>query len=605
MENLETLKRADVDYFKGHTIAELMANAISHHGERPIFGVKKNGVYEWTTFSEFDIQMRKLRAIFQRDGLKRGDRLAIIANNSIEFALAVYAAYGLGGVVVPMYEIQKLQDWEFIFGDSQPTLAVVSTDAIREKIEGLNCPSLKKIYTTHPSKTAPDDQIAKLIESADELCDIVPGLCDDDLADIIYTSGTTGSPRGVELTHKNIVVDARCTAMCFPISENDRTLSFLPWAHAFGKTVELILFPCIGSAVGLVESNRTIAQNLVEVNPTILIAVPKIFNKIYDTVHLKAETKPISRKLFGKAEELARKSLSSKLSPFDKLQHTIFDKIVAAKVRAAFGNSLRFCISGAASLSEEVASFFEGFGVKIFEGYGMTEHAPIVSVNIPGYTRVGSVGKPLPEVTVEISHDNDALDSTNDKCGEIVISSACVMKAYHNAPAATAETIDAQGKLHTGDMGYVDDDGFLWITGRVKEQYKLENGKYVVPSALEEKINNSTAINISVVFGCAKPYNVVLINPSPEALEKFKADNGLQNISNDELENHPKLREFFANELKTACADFRGYERPQKFAIVLDEFTIDNGLLTPALKIKRREIEKRFASTLDALYRNA
>lgn len=235
----------------------------------------------------------------------------------------------------------------------------------------------------------------------------------------------------------------------------------------------------------------------------------------------------------------------------------------------------------------------------------MTEHSPIVAVNTPGHTRIGSVGHPLPEVKIEISHDNDALDTTDDKCGEVVISSASVMKCYHNAPAATAEAIDPQGRLHTGDMGYIDDDGFLWLTGRVKEQYKLENGKYVVPSALEEKINNSTAINLSVVFGSAKPYNVVLINPTPEAIEKFKADNKLQNATNEELENNPKLRDLYANELKTTTADFRGYERPQKFAIILDEFTIDNGLLTPALKIKRREIEKRFADTLDALYHNA
>lgn len=279
MENLETQKRADVADFEGKTLAQLMARAIHRFGERPFLGVKKNGVYTWMTFSEFDIQMRKLRAIFRREGLKRGDRVAIIANNSVEFALTVYAAYGLGGVVVPMYEVQKIQDWEFIFGDSQPTLAVVSNDSIREKIEGLNCPSLKKIYTTHPSTIAPDDELSKIIEKSEELYDIDPDLTQDDLADIIYTSGTTGMPRGVELTHKNIVVNARCTATCFPIYETDRTLSFLPWAHAFGKTVELVIFPCVGSAIGLVESNRTIAQNLVEVNPTVLISVPKSSTK--------------------------------------------------------------------------------------------------------------------------------------------------------------------------------------------------------------------------------------------------------------------------------------------------------------------------------------
>ncbi len=333
------------------------------------------------------------------------------------------------------------------------------------------------------------------------------------------------------------------------------------------------------------------------------MSVPKIFNKIYDTAHLKADAKAISRTLFKRAEELAKKSLKTKLSPIEKAQFALFDKLVASKVRAAFGNSLRFCISGGASLSEEVASFFEGFGIKIFEGYGMSEHAPIVAVNTPGHTRIGSVGRPLPEVAVEISRDNDALDASDEKCGEVVISSPCVMQRYRNAPTATKETVDDHGRLHTGDMGYIDADGFLWLTGRVKEQYKLENGKYVVPSALEEKINNSTLINLSVVFGSGKPYNVVLINPTPEAVEKFKADRRLQDATDEQLENNPDLRALYAAELKNMCADFRGYERPQKFALILDEFTIDNGLLTPALKIKRREIEKRFADALDNLYK--
>lgn len=603
MQNLENQKCADVDGFEGKTLAQLIARAIDRYGERPFLGVKKNGRYSWMTFSEFDIQMRKLRAVFKRDGLKRGDRVAVIANNSVEFALTVYAAYGLGGVVVPMYEVQKLQDWEFIFNDALPTLAVVSNDAVREKIEGIHCPSLQKIYTTHPSADHPGDYLSACIENTAEMLDIDPEVTENDLADIIYTSGTTGMPRGVELSHKNISVNARITAMSFPIYETDRTLSFLPWAHAFGKTVELIIFPCVGAAIGLVESNRTIAQNLVEVNPTVLVSVPKIFNKIYDTAHLKADAKAISRTLFKRAEELAKKSLKTKLSPIEKAQFALFDKLVASKVRAAFGNSLRFCISGGASLSEEVASFFEGFGIKIFEGYGMSEHAPIVAVNTPGHTRIGSVGRPLPEVAVEISRDNDALDASDEKCGEVVISSPCVMQRYHNAPTATKEAVDDQGRLHTGDMGCIDADGFLWLTGRVKEQYKLENGKYVVPSALEEKINNSTLINLSVVFGSGKPYNVVLINPTPEAVEKFKADRRLQDATDEQLENNPDLRALYAAELKNMCADFRGYERPQKFALILDEFTIDNGLLTPALKIKRREIEKRFADALENLYK--
>ena len=593
-------KKTNYEIWSFKTLAELIRNAIQRHGERPFLGVKKNGEYTWMTYSEFDIKMRKLRALFKQDGLKKGDRVAIIASNSPEFALTAYAAYGLGAVTVPMYEVQKIQDWQFIFADALPTLAVVANESIREKIEGLHCPSLQKIYCIHTADAKNPQRLEALIEAQQNMLDLDPEVSEDDLADIIYTSGTTGRPRGVELTHKNVVVNSRITVAPFEIDETDRTLSFLPWAHAFGKTVELHIFPAIGASIGLVESNRTIAQNLLEVNPTILISVPKIFNKIYDTVHLKADAKPVSRVLFQRSEDIARKSLERKLSPFERIQHTVFDKIIATKVRGAFGNALRFCISGGASLSREVASFFKGFGVIIYEGYGMTEHSPVLAVNTPEFMRIGSVGRPLDGVRVDILRDSD--DYTDDKSGEIVITSPCVMRAYHNAPEATSATLDEQGRLHTGDMGYLDDDGFLWITGRVKEQYKLENGKYVVPTALEEKINNSTIIGISVVFGSGKPYNVALINPTPEFVEKFRAEHHLENVPNDELCDNEELRAIFAKELKTICADFRGYEKPQKFALVLDEFSIHNGLLTPALKIKRREIEKRFAGTIASLY---
>ncbi len=584
------------------TLSGLIRRSVHLYGERPFFGVKKESVYEWITYSEFDIQMRKMRSLLKSFGLVKGDRVALIANNSVEFALTAYAAYGLGGVIVPMYEVQKVQEWEYIFGDSQPKIAVVSNDKIREAIEGLHSPGLERILVIKPS-SADAESLVSMINKVDLPDDTEDDITEDDLSDIIYTSGTTGRPHGVELTHRNIVQNVIKTASVFNISCNDRILSFLPWAHAFGKTVDFHIFPAVGAAVGLVESNRTITQNLLEVNPTILCAVPKIFNKIYDMAHLKASNKAIERFMFEQAENVLDRSKHGGLSLFGKLQEKVLDKLVATKVRAIFGNSLRFCISGGASLSKEVATFFDNFGVQIYEGCGMTEHAPIIAVNIENHVRIGAVGFPLPGVKITIESDNEMLDKSNDKCGEIVVESDCVMKQYHNDPTGTASAIDEKGRLHTGDMGYIDEDGYLFITGRVKEQYKLENGKYVVPTALEEKINNSPFIDLSVVFGSGKPYNIVLIRPSDEFIEKFKQENHLENASQHDIEENPKLREVISNELRTACEDFRGYERPQKFAVTLEAFTIQGGLLTPALKIKRREVEKRFADLISSLYK--
>ncbi len=593
----------DIDRLNFTTLGGLMEFAVREYSDRPLWGIKKDGVYEWMSYSEFDVIMRKFRSVLKKSGFVKGDRLAVIANNSVEFAAAVYAAYGLGGIVVPMYEVQKLQDWEYIFGDSKPKIAVVGTDVIREKIEGLGCESLEKIYVIRPEKGSTSEALMKCIEEETELCDVDASVSETDISDIIYTSGTTGRPRGVELTHRGIVKDCKGTAARFSIGPSDRTLAFLPWAHAFGKTVELHIFPSVGASIGLVESNRTISQNLVEVNPTILVSVPKIFNKIYDTVHLMMEEKRSVRVLFEQAQALSRKAQSGKLSLFGKAQKFVLDKTITAKVRSRFGTSLRFCISGGASLSQEVMTFFGNFGIRIYEGYGMTEHSPIISVNNPELCKVGAVGRPLDGVKIEILHDNENLDKSDERCGEIVITSESIMKGYHGAPEATLEMIDSQGRLRTGDMGYVDEDGCLWITGRVKEQYKLENGKYVVPTALEEKINDSTMISNAVVFGAGRPYNVVLLHPSDEFVAKFRKEHHLEEATQESLETNSELRELLNQELQSRCNDFRGYERPQKFAVTLEEFTIENGLLTPALKIKRREVEKRFGEVLSGLYR--
>ena len=307
------------------TLAELISNSAKKYGDRPYFGVKKNGVYEWMTYSEFDVIVRKFRTLLKQKGFGHGDRIAVIANNSVEFAAAAFGAYGLGGILVPMYEVQKIQDWEFIFGDSKPSIAVVANDSIREKVEGLECESLKDIFVIKPEKGGESASMMSQINAVQELTEI-GDVSADDVCDIIYTSGTTGRPRGVVLTHRSVCENTRRTGERFAISCEDRTMAFLPWAHAFGKTVELHIFPAVGAAVGLVESSRTIAQNLKEVNPTILISVPKIFNKIYDTIHLKVEGKKLSSMMFKQAEGLAARANAGKLSLFGKAQNAVLDR---------------------------------------------------------------------------------------------------------------------------------------------------------------------------------------------------------------------------------------------------------------------------------------
>lgn len=583
------------------TLAELIHNSATRYTDRPFLGEKVDGAYRWMTYGEFEVEMLRVRALFKKYGIAKGDRIAIIANNSVPFALAAYAAYGLGAVIVPMYEVQAKSDWQFIFGDATPKLAIVKNDAIRCQIEMLETPGLEHIFVIAPQSAKSFLDEARELEPLDAADDVAT---EDDLCDIIYTSGTTGRPHGVELTHKNVAHDIVISAWMFDYCCEDRVLSFLPWAHGFGKTVDFGLFPALGAAVGLAESTKTIAQNLTEVRPTVLCAVPKIFNGIYEKLHIKLEGKRAMRALFARAQRIMHEARTRKLRRLERLEYKLMDKLVGSKIRDVFGGCIKFCVSGGASLSPEIATFFEDFGIRVFEGYGMTEHSPVISINYNA-DKIGSVGVPLPTVKVEIE-PSDAVDAEQNASGigEIVISSDCIMRGYHNDGEGTRAVIDEQGRLHTGDTGYIDDDGYIYIMGRIKEQYKLANGKFVVPSAIETRICASPDIDFAILYGSGMPYNVVLLRPSSDFIAKVVAANRLGDIATDARAEHPAMRAAVAKVLESATQGLRGYENPQKFAVILDDWSIANGILTPALKIKRREVEKRYADLIQSLYNN-
>ena len=537
------------------------------------------------TYAEFHVQMERLRCSFAKMGMKSGDVVAIIASNSIPFALTVYAAYGLGACIVPMYEVQKPQDWEYILKDCQARFVFTGTQRIKEQVESFSIPTITSTISFFPENPQDIDPFQQLIDAAPEQMKRMD-IDENEIADILYTSGTTGNPKGVELSHHNIVQNVIHTFEGFDASCKDRSMAFLPWAHAFGKTVELHIFPYFGAAIGLAESPRTIQENLKEVNPTILVAVPKIFNKFYDKIRQAAYANPISRKMLEQSENLAEKSHLKQLTALDKMQQKLLNGILGHSILSAFGNKLRFCISGGAPLAPDIIEFFHNFGLTIFEGYGMTETSPIIAVNKHGNVKFGSVGRPLSCNQVRIEKLEDAPD---ERAGEVIVGGHCVMKAYHHAPNQTADVINDNHELHTGDLGYLDEEGYLYLTGRVKEQYKLENGKYVVPSALEEKLNTSLYIEHSVILGAGRPYNIALIKPSEKCMAEYQGKTDA-------------LRERIDDEIKKLSADFRGYEKPREFALILDEISIQNGLLTPALKLKRHEIEKRFSDIIDGLY---
>jgi long-chain acyl-CoA synthetase len=425
----------------------------------------------------------------------------------------------------------------------------------------------------------------------------------EDICGFIYTSGTTGEPKGVLLSHSNIVSNVNAIHTFFPMDSEDVSLSFLPWAHSFGQTVELHCLISYGAGVGLAVSVATIIENLPEVRPTLLFSVPRIFNKIYGGVQKKMNAAGgLKLKLFkatmataNKKRELAERGSSS---PLVDIKHALLDKLVASKVRAAFGGRLRYAFSGGAALSKEVGLFVDNLGIKVYEGYGLTETSPIVSANRPGAQKIGSIGQCIPDVRVEIVPG----ESLPEGQGEIVVYGPNIMQGYHNLPEKTAEVMTEDGGFRTGDMGRMDEEGYLWITGRVKEQYKLENGKYVAPAPLEEQLKLSPMINQVMIDGANRLYNVALIVPDIDSLKDWAKGSGLAYDSDASLCADARAHARIGEELEKFGAPFKGYERPRKWALTSDEFSTENDMLTPTLKLKRRNVMTAYVDTINGLY---
>ncbi len=580
---------------KYQTLVDIYEDALKTFPGNPLFGTKKNGQWEWTSYLEFGRMTDGFRAGLASLGLQKGDRLAIIANNRVEWAVAAYACYGLGVAFVPMYEAQLPKDWEFIVNDCEAKALIAATDAIVEKTKSLldSIPSLKHIISMDSAtRTGGKIQSFKeLIGTKTKVPVIHPA--PSDTAALIYTSGTTGNPKGVILSHGNIASNVSAIHECFPMSSMDRSLSFLPWAHSFGQTAELHGLFSMGASLAIAESVDKILDNLQETKPTLLYSVPRIFNKLYAAVQKQLSTKPpIIRKMVA-TSLAARGKLRNGEDPsfLEKVVLAITDKLVFSKVRARFGGELKYAFSGGAAISTEVAEFIDSLGIMVYEGYGLTETSPIATSNWPKNRKIGSVGKPIPGVTVKISDE-----------GEIVVYGPNVMQGYHNRKEENDAVMGADGGFRTGDMGRIDDDGFVFITGRLKEQYKLENGKYVVPTPLEEQLKLSPYVINCMVYGDNRLFNVALLVANVDAVRSWGKDNGVSESDPEKLLAHPKVRALFKKEVEHYGEKFKGFEGVKEFALIAEDFTPENGLLTPSLKVKRRKVFEKYQDLIEGLY---
>jgi len=590
---------------KPDNLVALLEESVAKYPNNRLFGTKnKQGVYEWVTYREVGRRVDNLRGGLAKLGLKKGDALGLIANNRVEWAVAAFAAYGLGARYVPMYESELLHVWKYIIKDSGLKFLFVANPGIYEKVKDFpqDIPALEKIFIIDGPG---GDSMAAVEKSG--AAHPVPSTrpLPDDIAGLIYTSGTTGDPKGVLLSHANFTSNTLAGLKKYPeLTEKGLSLAILPWAHSYGQTAELHAIIKLGAAMGIAESPATIAGDLALVKPNWLIAVPRVFNRIYDGLHKKMEdTGGLAKTLFDMGVAAARKkrelAAEGKSCLLTNLKYGIADKVVFSKVREKMGGRLLGAMSGSAAMNPDIAQFFFDIGIPIYDCYGMTETSPAIAMNASYSYRLGSVGQAIDKVKIVIDSSVVQEGATD---GEIVVYGPNVMKGYHNKPEQTREVMTEDGGIRTGDRGRLDKDGFLYITGRIKEQFKLENGKFVFPASMEEDICLHPYVQNAVVYGENRAFTICLVVPDFVAVEAYAEKNHLPKDM-DVLMEREEITFMIGNGITEQLKKkYGGYEIPKKFLFLKDNFTLENGLLTQTMKLKRRVVVDKYKEQIEALY---
>ena len=580
-------------------LIEMFVHSCETYTDRNALGRKTSSGWEWTTFSELNSLVDQARGGLAAMGVGPGDMVAVISDNRLEWAVCCYATYGRRGSYVPMYEQQLPKEWKFILEDSGSKICIAANVEIYEAVMGLKdqLPTLERVLCFELPGDHEDSYGALLGSGSGNPVDTMqPDTTET--AGFIYTSGTTGLPKGVVLSHSNITSNLNSLHQVFDLESTDVSLAFMPWAHSMGQTCELHGLLSYGASIAVNDEIPNLIANLADVRPTVLFAVPRIFNKIYDGVNKQISSKPaVIQSLVRNAVDAAtRRTQGKPVGLWSLIQLKVADRIVFNKIRDKFGGRLRYAVSGSAALSREVGEFIDALGIEVYEGYGLTETSPIATANIPGARKIGSVGRPIPDVRIVI--DRSVTD--DEKHGEIIIYGPNVMQGYHNRDEETSAVMLEDGGFRSGDMGYLDEDGYLYISGRIKEQYKLENGKYVVPSPLEEQLKLSPFLTNVMLYGHNRPHNVALVVLDMDVVTRWSDEHGI--VLAPDLSSDANLRQRIEQELETFASEFKGYERPRNFAILSEDFTTENGMLTPTLKLKRREVLKVHSERLNALY---
>ncbi len=591
------------------TIAQMFQQSVENKPEATAYFDKVDGKWQKMTFKEVGDMVEKISAGLVVNGINKGDKVAILATNCSKWTMADYAITSLGAATVTIYPTLIAAQIKYIVEDSETRLVFTEDQEQTGKILEIlpQVPNLKLIIQMKGAVQKADNIIGfnGLLESGEkyiaeskfDLRKISSAISPDDLLTLIYTSGTTGNPKGVMLTHNNLVSNIQNSRKSVMISAKDIFLSFLPLSHSFERMVGHLLAFSANCTVYFAENMETVAENMLEVHPTVVVAVPRFFEKVHAKVLASvADYSPVKKTIFNWSIKVGCKSApllqkNSLPSGFLGFKFGIADKLVFAKLKDRVGGALRFFVSGGAPLSKEIGEFFAAANIPILEGYGLTETSPVISVNKLELYKFGTVGPAIEGIEVKIADD-----------GEILVKGDNIMKGYYNNPVATAQAIDSDGWFHTGDIGFLDEDNYLVITDRKKNMLVTSGGKNVAPAQLENAMVMSKYIEQCMAIGNRRKFISALIVPSRENIMVWAEENGLSAVDYSMLLNDPKVHELIAGELERLMMNFARYEAVKKFILLPDLWTISGGEITPSLKIKRKVIEENFAQLIESIY---
>lgn len=552
------------------------------------------------TWELYKNKVEKMAFGLQSLGFKKDDRLAIVSDTRFEWAITDMACLSLGGITVPIYSNNTADDMEYILNDSEAKVLILENRSLFDKWESVKekCPNITNVFIIDEDDTS-EISFTSLQKDFDENFNLEELAQSNDLeevATIVYTSGTTGKPKGVVLRHKQIISEIDDAFDLLSVTDKDLSLSFLPFSHIFGRC-EHWAHVYVGFTMAYAESIENLRDNLIEVSPTFLVAVPRIFEKIYNSVIAAAEASPVKHKLFLWAVDVGKKiswykqkkeNIPVKLLIEYKLAH----KLIFSKLAEKLGGNLRFAVSGGAPLNADIAEFFHAAGLLILEGYGLTETCAAIALNTAVDYKFGSVGKALgDDTTIKIDAD-----------GEILIKSDKIMLEYYKNPEATNEVFTEDGFFRTGDVGSLDEQGFLKITDRKKDLIKTAGGKYIAPQKLEKLLKLSKYVSNVLIHGDKKKYVVALISLDPETIVAFAKSKAINYGNFSELSDKNEIYQVIREVVAEVNSQLASYETIKAFHILDHDFTIEGGHLTPSLKVKRKLCDSMYESEISALY---